>query len=521
MSGVAEAATVYSLVTGTIEIIKTAIEIWEAVKDKDKLPRQLRVVAEKLPSIQQLLATSEQHGRQQKQNVERCKTGCDEIRGIFDKAFPSNANAVHRAWTGTVTVLSGRGKKAEELFREVYQELEILGQYHIVTSTDILAQLKAAVEQLGASDKTTYQHYGAGPLSVNASTGTQHVNTNGGSGNWFQGTVNNPTFHSVVHYGQSEGESSGHGVRERFLDSLWFPEIDQRRNEVKTACPNTLEWIFEEEPSDYGSQFRRPWASFASWLRSKDRMYWISGKAGSGKSTLMAHLLNDDRTVDALKSWAGDCKLLRLSYFFWRAGSALQHKVEGLLRTIAFQLCEHIPDAVDAILRKPQYAGSRLPSWTERTLVSAIKIAIEVAEAAHQYISIFIDGLDEFLGEHGELVDLILELQAFDNVKCCVASRPEAILNEQLKDCAHLRLHDLNRSDIYSFVTGKLTSLSRPSYNTYLVQDAIVNRAEGVFLWAVLVTQSVIQGIKSGDCPAILLERIDKLPKKLDIRKDG
>ncbi|KAK5721368.1 hypothetical protein LTR17_014657 [Elasticomyces elasticus] len=176
------------------------------MKDKDKLPRQLWVVAEKLPSIQQLLATSEQQYQLKrvpdtqwataKQNVERCRTGCEDIRGIFDKAFPSNVNAVQRAWTGIVTVSSGRGKKAEELLREVYQELEILGQYHIVTNTDILAQLKATVEQLGASDKTTYQHYGAGPLSVNASTGTQHVNTDSGSGNWFHGPVNNPTFHS-------------------------------------------------------------------------------------------------------------------------------------------------------------------------------------------------------------------------------------------------------------------------------------------------------------------------------------
>ncbi|KAK5697081.1 hypothetical protein LTR17_024022 [Elasticomyces elasticus] len=526
MSGVAEAATVYSLVTGTIEIIKTAIEIWEAVKDKDKLPRQLRVVAEKLPSIQQLLATSEQQYQLKrvpdaqwataKQNVERCRTGCEDIRGIFDKAFPSNANAVHRAWTGTVTVLSGRGKKAEELFREVYQELDMLGKYHIVTNTDILAQLKVAVEQLGGSDKTTYQHYGAGPLSVNASSGTQHVNTNSGSGNWFQGPVNNPTFHSVVHYPQREDELPPNGIRKRFLDSLWFPEIDQRRDEVKTACPNTLEWIFTENPPDPGEGRWMPWASFASWLRSNDRLYWISGKAGSGKSTLMSHLIKDSRTVEALRSWAGDCKLLRLSYFFWRAGSALQNKVEGLLRTIAFQLYEHIPEAIDSILREPQYAGSRLPLWTERTLVSAIKIAIEVAQAAHQYISLFIDGLDEFLGEHDELVDLIFELHSFANMKCCVASRPEAVLNGRLKRWPHLRLQDLNRQDIDKFVSARLSLQSISSYDTQWLQELIVKCAEGVFLWAVLVTPSVIKGIESGDDHGVLRNQIFQLPKKLE-----
>ncbi|KAK3647282.1 hypothetical protein LTR56_008113 [Elasticomyces elasticus] len=524
MSGVAEAATVYSLVTGTIEIIKTAIEIWEAVKDKDKLPRQLRVVAEKLPSIQQLLATSEQQYQLKRlpdtqwatarQNVERCRTGCEDIRGIFDKAFPSNANAAQRIWTGTVTALSGRGKKAEELLQDVYKELEVLGQYHIVTNTELLAQIGAAVEELKGGEKPTYHHSGSGALSVHTGTGSQY--TNSGEGHMFNGPVSHPSFYSVHHHGQHEGGLPPNGPRQRFRDSLWFPEIDQRRNEVKTACPDTLEWIFMEGPTEIVRRPWRPGVSFASWLRSSDSLYWISGKAGSGKSTLMAHLLNEDRTVEALQLWASECELLRLNYFFWRPGSTLQNSVEGLLRTIAFQLCKHVPKAVDTIMRGSQYGGGRLPSWTERTLVSAIKNAIQVAESSRQCISLFIDGLDEFLGVHDELVDLLLELQAFRNVKCCVASRPEAVLYERLKDSPHLRLQDLNMEDIGKFVAAKLTLLSQYSYDMLLIQETIVDCAEGVFLWAVLVTQSVNEGIRSGDCSAVLLERIGKLPKKLE-----
>ena len=64
---------------------------------------------------------------------------------------------------------------------------------------------------------------------------------------------------------------------ERFLSSLFFPEIDQRRSTVKDAYPGTLEWIFDEP--DETAANRRPWASFASWLRSDDdSVYWVSGK---------------------------------------------------------------------------------------------------------------------------------------------------------------------------------------------------------------------------------------------------
>ncbi|KAK5721369.1 hypothetical protein LTR17_014658 [Elasticomyces elasticus] len=230
----------------------------------------------------------------------------------------------------------------------------------------------------------------------------------------------------------------------------------------------------------------------------------------------MAYLLNDDRTVGALDTWASGCELLRLDYSFWRPGSALQNNVEGLLRTIAFQLYTHVPEAVDAILRKAQYAGSRLPSWTVRTLVSAIKTAMEIAESSHQYISIFIDGLDEFLGEHDEPIDLIFELHAFRNVKCCVASRPEVVLQARLKDKPCLRLQDLNKKDIETFVAARLTPMPGQPCNTQPLQSKIVRCAEGVFLWVVLVIPSVNRGIKSGDDQAMLLDRIYQLPKELE-----
>jgi len=203
-TGIAEAATVYSLVTGTIELIKTAIEIYQAVRDKDKLPQKLHIVAERLPSIEQLLATSEQQSYTLPadtwvavhQNVQRCYTCCEEMRDIFEKAFPQAANVMHRVWTGAVTILSGKGKRAEELLREVSHELEVLGQHHVVSNTELLAEIKASVDQLGVGDGSVYQHFGSGPLGVNPASGTQTINRNSGSGNWFQGPVHSPTFHA-------------------------------------------------------------------------------------------------------------------------------------------------------------------------------------------------------------------------------------------------------------------------------------------------------------------------------------
>jgi len=72
----------------------------------------------------------------------------------------------------------------------------------------------------------------------------------------------------------------------RFSNSLKFPEMHERENHITARYSETFEWIFDAK-SD------KPWDSFPEWLRSGNGVFWISGKAGAGKSTLMKFLCND------------------------------------------------------------------------------------------------------------------------------------------------------------------------------------------------------------------------------------
>ncbi|KAK3626799.1 hypothetical protein LTR56_019617 [Elasticomyces elasticus] len=203
-------AIVYELVVETIEYVKTAIVIWEATKDKHKVPRQLRVIAAKLPAIQELLELAEQQCQvtslpvpqwaRVKPSVGRCRTHCKDIRSIFIRAFPLNANAAHRAWTGTLTVT--RGKKVEQLLQDVYGELQVLNQHHITTNRELLAQIGAAVEELVSAEDLTYHHSGPGELTVMEFWGQGERSTKSGSRNMF-------TSHSPSYVQSSEASSPG------------------------------------------------------------------------------------------------------------------------------------------------------------------------------------------------------------------------------------------------------------------------------------------------------------------------
>lgn len=68
---------------------------------------------------------------------------------------------------------------------------------------------------------------------------------------------------------------------QEILQSLHFATIHARQEEVRDAFGSTFEWVF-----DYSSNWTKPWDNFAQWLAHGNGIYWINGKAGSGKSTV-------------------------------------------------------------------------------------------------------------------------------------------------------------------------------------------------------------------------------------------
>ena len=97
----------------------------------------------------------------------------------------------------------------------------------------------------------------------------------------------------------------------RFLESLYFPEIHARQEEIADAHKETFHWIFEQA----GPRLR-PCDSFVEWLESGSRTYWISGKAGSGKSTLMSYVCQHPQTQRCLEIWSAGRTVVTPRFFF-------------------------------------------------------------------------------------------------------------------------------------------------------------------------------------------------------------
>jgi hypothetical protein len=89
--------------------------------------------------------------------------------------------------------------------------------------------------------------------------------------------------------------------------------------------------------------------SFLTWLRSGSQIYHISGKAGSGKPTLMKFLCSNPRVKQELSGWADKKKLIFAPFFFWNSGEKLQMSLQGLFRGLLFETLKQCPALIPEI----------------------------------------------------------------------------------------------------------------------------------------------------------------------------
>ena len=314
-------------------------------------------------------------------------------------------------------------------------------------------------------------------------------------------------------------EGKSYPMQLKVIESLRFEMIFERRKRIVEAYPTTFEWLFSEP-----SPVELPGVPMLQWLRERNGIYWVSGKAGSGKSTFMKFLTNDERTRQALEVWAGTKRLVIASYFFWNAGTEMQKSQLGLLQTLLYTVLQQCPQLASQICpAQIQKAASSTLVWTRAEILEVLKdLGLRTSDSTR--FCFFIDGLDEFHGDHTEVLEVMKDLTS-DHIKICFSSRPWNVFqNAYGANCGlKLQLQDINRQDILRFVEGTLSKERhfrdlKASDNRYdrLVNE-IVERASGVFLWVFLVVQSLRRGLCNSDTISELQDRLRILPTELEL----
>lgn len=314
------------------------------------------------------------------------------------------------------------------------------------------------------------------------------------------------------------------------LDQLSYADMESRFQTLNEPYPDTFRWIVDfqgdldqnvtngdgDDNHDDEHLFDRSplggsaicWDSFADWLKEGSTPYWISGKLGTGKSTLMKFIV--EKLSSSYDGYGETRNSIVISHFFWEPGSKLSNSVLGCLRTLLWQSL-HFTESM----------RSKGHPISITNISSTGRLLNDLIQTIRNYDKTFIvllDGLDE-CRETDDILDLVEALSALSNVKLCVSSRRDEIYVLQFSDFAKLRLQDLNHRDIVRYVRKELLENSRvrrsPSWN---ISDAenlantIITSAEGVFLWVRLVIKDLLRGWTNRDDLNRMQKRLEKLP---------
>ncbi len=263
-------------------------------------------------------------------------------------------------------------------------------------------------------------------------------------------------FHDDTDYEEDAEEYEDEADADAEADA---EDEDDYENISNTSIEEADENQVNYEAEDEAKMIARE--SLLTWMSSGAGIFHVSGKLGSGKSTLMKYLCDHTRTKQVLEQWAGKIseiqqrftsflggsranirdkgtrKLVFASFFFWKPGSTMQKSLAGLIRSLLHDVLRGYPELMRDILPNYWERVKSTPWQVQPNLSISDK---DIRRAFSRLISdpslymnhcfcFFIDGLDEYEGSHQEdpktLVDLLINWtkNASTTVKICVSSR--------------------------------------------------------------------------------------------------
>lgn len=235
------------------------------------------------------------------------------------------------------------------------------------------------------------------------------------------------------------------------------------------------------------------------------------------------------RSGAASHRWGSGADLVTCSFFFWALGSPLQKNYVGFLRSLLYQIAEQREDLIPMIMGQEAISEARttqprepvrIYAWTKERLDDALRRFLSEKPSSIS-VCLFIDGLDEFAGDEDLLMGTVRLLSWTPRTHVCVSSRPEHIFRQGFANSPQLRLQDLNYEDIKKATKDQLDTTLREKYprepwmTDRLVQN-VIDKAQGIFLWAELVTKDLRKGARNSDSIQELHKRLDHTPNTIE-----
>jgi hypothetical protein len=320
-----------------------------STKTNDELTKSIKKLTAMQKDLRQSGSTPSSTYRQLIRAVQDCSVVASELLQLLE-----DIREVARKSLGTMRSALKAIKERKSIEKLQARLLDCQNRYHIALTTDLRDEVLRLLERQGKNTNSMRDIILQRLDKASAESTASHsitqdkLHTLGEDLNRSAGTVqkelsalriSQQSSSKTLQAGQrSLGKDiDGHFQRlsasdthQEFLDTLYFPEMFARQESIKRRSPGTYDWVFSGEVpnlDDWVSRSKLPKSSvmdkelrgrISCWLRNTDKnnLFWINGKPGSGKSSLVSFIMDDLRTKECLRPRAGGRDPDIFSFFF-------------------------------------------------------------------------------------------------------------------------------------------------------------------------------------------------------------
>jgi hypothetical protein len=306
-------------------------------------------------------------------------------------------------------------------------------------------------------------------------------------------------------------------------DAAWEQWYQKKFDEIKRVVESdesrkfageirTLEEYLKPVVSDFAADARiqkllekkltgRAWLFEAveKWRTAADRnsrIFWMMGTPGFGKSFFAAHLAH----------FYGRGTVIGVHFCAYDKPD--HRSAPRIIRTLAFQLATRLPDYRKLLLTLPEIAEldrkQTAAELFDYLLANPLKLTIT---GGRERLLIVIDALDEAGGGgRNELVEMLARHAPSlpDWIGLVVTSRPESDVRAPLQGLNPFVLDtatEANRADLREYLRHELAPQLQPRPDADRLVEQILEKSEGVFLYAERFCDDVQRGHLSLDHP--------------------
>ncbi|KFY36874.1 hypothetical protein V495_07538 [Pseudogymnoascus sp. VKM F-4514 (FW-929)] len=279
------------------------------------------------------------------------------------------------------------------------------------------------------------------------------------------------------------------------IEKYWqSTQKDEYRSQMRSI--SEFLHVFDRPETDLTSLLEQRLEGTCQWLTSNEsyenwqygsenspRCFWLIGKPATGKSTLIAH------TIEQLEAYNYDC-----SYFFFKDGDKTRSTIAQLLRSLAYQMAltnAKIREELLSMIREGETFDKDNSSTIWRTLFMTRIFRVEIQQP-HFWV---IDAMDE-CSHHSGLFSMISKVDKKFPLRILFSSRPSSSIarflsQEKILYSSLETSINESKADIKLLLEAKTVFLTKDEESRKELSEKILNMSDGCFLWVVLVLKEL------------------------------